>query len=319
MTPAASRKPSHQRSEIAEFRKNGYVVLRDVLDAAGCAEIFGQVVESFSSATWSYVHESRYRAHCPVSLTPIVAQLLRTCARRSGAILEDCLEHGRKLVELSSLTVFPHATAQPVHADQTRTDRHIVTIFVNPMPTVSRVGALAVIPGSHRRPPGAKTPTKILELSHGCAVVMNSRLYHHGTENCSIDRIRPIVYFSFGDDDIVGPAYSIRPEYKGAYDLGTFYNRMPDATCRPRLATGRWAAQLLDGRPSARRILLMNGTTVEHVVEIGPRDRWLLSLLKLRREAHCLSVAEIAGRERRSIQSITDRLVEFGDMGLLTW
>lgn len=313
---SGSQEYSPPQSEIVEFRKNGYVVLSGVLAAADCAELFGQVVESFANPTWSYVHESRYRAHCPLSLTPIVAQLVRTCVRRGGGILEDCLKQSRKLVELSSLTVFPHATAQPVHADQTQTDRDLVTIFVNPMPTARRVGALAVIPGSHRPPPAAKGRTKVLELPQGSAVVMDSRLLHHGTENCSIDRIRPIVYFSFGDDDIVGPAYSIRPEYKGRYDLGTFYNRTPDATSRPRLANGRWAAQALDTR-QGRRVLLMNGPTIEHVVEIDPRDRWLLSLLKPR--GHRLSVADIARRERRNVQAITDRIMEFGDMGILTW
>ena len=92
-------------------------------------------------------------------------------------------------------------------------------------------GALIVVPHSHKNGNtqvegneslSTKKREQKMILPPGSSVLMDSRLVHAGTENTTMNSIRPVFYFSFGEIDIKGPAYSILPEYRQKYTLDDF-------------------------------------------------------------------------------------------------
>ena len=137
----------------------------------------------------------------------------------------------RYLAEFSSICVFPGAKPQQLHQDQNHLDRKLVSIFVNLFDIDEQCAPLVVAPGSHKieskqienlgKQINNKPPQKMI-LPPGSSVLMDSRLHHAGTENTTMNSIRPVFYFSFGEIDIHGPTYSILPEYHQKYTLDDF-------------------------------------------------------------------------------------------------
>lgn len=208
-----------------QFERDGFLVVEDVANPEECAQLLNFTIYALSISPWNYVRESEFRTHCPLPMSRLVKALMHSVVERTYPVWESALSRRRGLVELSSIIVFPHAQAQAVHRDEAEAGKHVVTAFVNLLPTARHVGALSVFPGSHRTS-GTAVPAggeQVLELPAGAAVLMNGKLQHYGTENTSVDRIRPVIYFSFGDDDVNGPIYSIRPEYRGKFDLSSFH------------------------------------------------------------------------------------------------
>ena len=60
-----------------------------------------------------------------------------------------------------------------------------------------------------------------MTLPKGYCVLMDSRLFHSGTANTS-NSPRPVFYFTFGEQSLKGPTYSIKNEYSGKYKLDDF-------------------------------------------------------------------------------------------------
>ena len=112
-------------------------------------------------------------------------------------------------------------------------DKRLVTIFINLLDVDEKSGPLLVISGSqnytwedYSSSPRhlALEDFRVMTLPRGSSVLMDSRVLHSGTANTSLDCMRPVFYFSFGEKDINGPTYSIRKEYSGRYKLNDFYN-----------------------------------------------------------------------------------------------
>lgn len=209
------------------FERDGFFVLEAILPPALSTELFQEVLAAFSDSSWSHTIEGTFRAHCPLKLTPSVKSAIELALHQGHEAIDPFLFRRKLLVELSSITVFPNARAQEMHSDEQDPDKRVVTVFLNLFPTAEETGPLCVIPGSHRFTESVTAMPRLLLLPAGSAVFMNGKLRHAGLENRSVDRIRPVVYASFGDDDAVGPTYSIRPEYLRRFSLADFRQAAP--------------------------------------------------------------------------------------------
>ena len=211
----------------ALFDEHGFIVLERQLDRALCSALLREVISSFSAGRPSRVLATPFRAHYPMPMNDVVENVIRGTVTSVYELLDAALPRDRRLVELSSITVFPGAESQPLHRDEMGEGKQVISIFINLSDTHESTGALNVYPGSHKT---TQTPDEAersadgvaLALPAGSVVIMNGKLLHRGLANTSPDRIRPVFYFSFGDGDIEGPVYSIREELRNRYVLGDF-------------------------------------------------------------------------------------------------
>ncbi|KZR69416.1 Phytanoyl-CoA dioxygenase (PhyH) [Prochlorococcus marinus str. MIT 1313] len=168
-------------------------------------------------------------------MTEVNMKAMRSALKSYKPVLDEFLaeEHMQWLVEFSSICAFPGAKGQQLHRDMSIQDKRLVTIFINLLDVDEKSGPLLVISGSqnytwedYSSSPRylALEDFRVMTLPRGSSVLMDSRVLHSGTANTSLDCMRPVFYFSFGEKDINGPTYSIRKEYSGRYKLNDFYN-----------------------------------------------------------------------------------------------
>jgi hypothetical protein len=308
------------KEERELFERQGYITLESLLPADACAGLFKQVLQSHHDSIRSYVLAGSLRAHCPLRLSPLVKRVLRSVIESRYDVIAQCLHRHKWLVELSSITVFPGAACQPIHVDEEDPDKAIVTVFINLFATEERVGPLCVFPGSHRRPPEAGAAPRTLLLPPGSAVIMNSKVWHAGTENISADRIRPVVYFSFGDDDIAGPTYSLRSEYRRKFTLAHFQRPPLDGDCRPRIARNRAVAIGLAQADGSRQIFCLEGERVDDWIEVGKGEAWVVRLLDcVGHGSGETSAVDLARRLRISVGEMLQTLRKLDDAGVIEW
>ncbi|ACK66199.1 Phytanoyl-CoA dioxygenase [Rippkaea orientalis PCC 8801] len=196
------------------FDTDGFFVIEKALSEAHCAELLQFIIASFNTTQPDFIIQPDFRIHCPLPVTPLIKTTISTIIKPAYGILDDFLRGSQRLVELSSITVFPHAKGQRIHPDERNEGKYLVSVFVNLAPTTAEAGALRIIPGSHQdlnRNFSQEDPD-ILELPIGSAVFMNSKTWHGGGSNTTLDRVRPVFYFSFGEPKLKGPTYSILKE-----------------------------------------------------------------------------------------------------------
>lgn len=252
---------------------NGFFVIERALSEALATELLGYVIKSFSGAEHDYILASDFRVHAPLKLTSLVNGAVHEIVTPAHAAVSKFLGDSNRMVELSSITVFPHADAQPIHADEQNEGETLISIFVNLAPTKRESGALSIIPGSHKflDRDFSGEPFDVLELPTGSAVFMNSKTWHGGGANQTSDRIRPVFYMSFGKPDLEGPTYSIR---KDVFDLGNILSDFngpseytPIATwtkdVKPRIPDRKSIVTTL-GDGTLQFILLADGKVVHH-------------------------------------------------------
>jgi len=207
--------------------EQGYFVVEKALDDEESRALLQEVIATFATASRTGIRKAKFRVHAPLDMTPRVFRSVQTVLSRGYDTVRSFLPRERYLVELSSITAFPGAGAQAIHRDEFDVGKGIVSVFVNLAPTARGVGALVIVPGTHRNTdPPTGTPL-YLELPAGSAVFMNGKVAHAGTENTSADRFRPVFYFSIGDSDMKGPVYSIKPYLERRFTLEDFERGRP--------------------------------------------------------------------------------------------
>lgn len=181
----------------ADFERDGFVVMADVVPAAQVADLIDALLETerkngFGYAKTSFegyqtvrinnllVHDPRF---WDVPLQPSVL-----------ALAESLLDRELLLSSLCSLTLGPGQTAQPLHEDtqQLPLARPRPPIALNAMWALSDFteanGATHLVPGSHRydRSPdyrGDDTPTVPATMKAGSVMLFDSALWHRGGAN----------------------------------------------------------------------------------------------------------------------------------------
>lgn len=200
----------------SSFEEDGYAIVKEALPESLCAELLSFIIASFATTRQDFVLEPEFRVHCPLAWEDIVETCLSTILAPIQGLLSRFLGDSDELVELSSITVFPGAKAQVLHPDEGNPDKRIVSVFINLTAVDASSGAFRIVPGSHRDPAlrPEEQDASSLQLAAGTAVVMNSKTWHGGGANFSQNKFRPVFYFSFGEPNLKGPTYSIRPEVK---------------------------------------------------------------------------------------------------------
>jgi hypothetical protein len=301
------------------FQDEGFHVAEGLVPAAVCSDLFREIVRALPAPARDRVHSADFRAHCPLPLEPAVRYAVSASVQTHFDFLYTFLGANRKLVELSSITVFPGASAQPLHADQSDPAKRLVSIFINPFPTEAGVGALEVIPGSHLGPGSANRPPLVLALPAGSLVFMDSRLQHRGTANRSIDRIRPVVYCGFGEDDLDGPVYSILSEYKGAMRLDDFQIVPLRADHRPRFVPGVWAAPSFEDADRPLIVFLEKARAVRKV-RVSGADTWQIDFVKqFAVSSGAKTCEELARGAGVGIDVLVPLLTEWWRFGFVAW
>jgi ectoine hydroxylase-related dioxygenase (phytanoyl-CoA dioxygenase family) len=113
-------------------------------------------------------------------------------------IVEGVLDEGCLVSSLSSISIDPGETAQPLHADDTLMgiDRPHVPLVCNSMWALTDFteenGATRLVPGSHRWPQrpvyGAEHPSIAAVMQRGSVLIWNGSLWHGGGANRSQTR-----------------------------------------------------------------------------------------------------------------------------------
>lgn len=262
--------------EVARaLREDGFAVLPGFFPAQTCDEMLDSVLHGISRAHFSGVLAPHRRFHTPLLLDRVSVQAIGSLA---GILTHPDIGFAEdtKIVEMSSITVFPGAAPQPLHPDH-KDPRLLVTCFINLAPTHKSEGALMVVPGSHLDK--SKRNAHALEVPAGTAVLMDGRCLHAGAGNASSNAIRAVYYFSVGPSDIDGPTYSILAEDRGAYALSNFLPLMADAVPRLTSALGL-VRNLLT--PSTVQVLdfARRGKTIFELEDVGPEVGRLLGALE---------------------------------------
>lgn len=191
-----------------------------VVSSPLCAELQAVVLDAFASGQRSTIREPWGRVHAPLPLVPAVSAALREALQAVGSSVCGAVGPDAQLVELSSITVFPGADHQPMHRDCAQPG--LVTLFVNLGPTAARAGALQVYPRSHHTPGFSSGDARVVEAPPGSVTVMDGRTFHGGRGNTSPDRVRMVVYATFGAPQVRDAGYSLREPLRLAYQLRDF-------------------------------------------------------------------------------------------------
>ena len=204
------------------FIEDGYVTRRKVITSDECQKLLSYMISDWGKRDFNYIHGSDCRLHSSLKMTSFTVSMMRKVLLSYRDILNKFLDD-RWLVEFSSICTFPGAVSQQVHRDQS-VDGKLVTIFVNLTDVDRRCGPLKVIPRTHYSTDFNydESSSRLMTLSRGSSVMMDSRLLHSGTANTSHSKIRPVFYFSFGAADLKGPVYSIKSSYWKKYKLDDF-------------------------------------------------------------------------------------------------
>ena len=312
-------------TQLEEFEKNGYFIVQEALSESDCDSLLAEVIESFHSSTPSAIKEPRYRRHSPMPLSAQVSEAITTTVEHGHDPLSSFLRNDQLLVELSSITVFPNAKAQPLHRDEANRGHYLVSVFINLAATSKGVGALQVMPGSHDMEQGGAGEAISLELPKGSAVFMNSKLLHAGGANTSNDQIRSVFYFSMGELDLYGSTYSIRDEVAQARMSLDEFRPRPGCrrlgfteSSRPLLSPGCRVLLPLCG--DEEQLLLCQGTQLRKEMTLAEDQQYIADLLQLI-EAHPqeLEIRDLAAQCSIETATALTAITRLGREGWLRW
>lgn len=276
-----------------EFEDRGYLVAPSLLTEKTCSDLLQYIIASFHRTKSDYIIEPNSRVHSPLELVSLTQDAVTKAVEPTYDTLNTFLSGSQRLVELSSITVFPYAKAQRIHPDEQNLGKNLISVFINLAPTTKESGALRIIPGSHKDPDrDFKTVTpEVLELPQGSVVYMNSKTWHGGGSNETSDRIRPVFYFSFGEPELDGPTYSILPDvYNLNKSLSDFHQharkRVSDwsINSRPTLPSGASVVTPFD-LSQGNSLLLISNQRVLKRVNLSPETPWIKQIISMVVEA----------------------------------
>lgn len=185
----------------AQFARDGYVVLRDLIPARQVAALIEALVRveadhGFGFAKTSFEGYNTVRINNLLALDDLFWQV--PLQPTVLALAEALLDKELLLSSLCSLTTGPGQVAQPLHEDtqQIPLPRPHPTLAVNAIWALSDFteanGATHIVPGSHRfdhSPPyGGNHATVQATMSAGSVMLFDSALWHHGGTNASTAR-----------------------------------------------------------------------------------------------------------------------------------
>ena len=206
------------------YEKNGYILLPNIMNEIDSENLMDEVIGSVENGredTW----EQKLRLQTLMIETPEATKALdniKNCVNKIG-IFDNQTSNKKLLQEFASLTNYPGCKAQCWHRDSTKHDAVLMTAFMNVYETTLECGALQVVKGSHKKISWLtyidETQVQTITLPEKSLVLMDSRLIHRGGANKTKKEIRPVVYATFGQDDLEEPGYYLHKSLKGKYSL----------------------------------------------------------------------------------------------------
>jgi hypothetical protein len=214
------------------FFEHGYTYENSLISEDDCNAVFDEMKKCWTTDSSDYIHSSKHRLHFSLPMTVTTVNIMAKVISFYRNVFDEflCEEKMRWLVEFSSICVLPGARGQIIHKDIPTLENRLITVFVNLMDVSLDSGPLLIISGSqdvedNNYSNSSKYLTmgdlRPMTLPKGSCVLMDSRLFHSGTANTS-NSPRPVFYFTFGEQRLKGPTYSIKTEYSGKYKLDDF-------------------------------------------------------------------------------------------------
>ena len=200
----AALMPSTQQLARRALRRAGLAAVVEALGESQASELREELLAKWHQLKPAPILEASYRHHVMLEPDmPAVARALTalgvradTATGKRRGLLAHIVPDGASITELASIIVRAGAEAQGLHSD---TESHygdatMTTAFVVLQPTAAELGALHFVPGSHtigtREPDmhcGSGEPAlngtgalRALSVPAGTALLMDSRLLHHG-------------------------------------------------------------------------------------------------------------------------------------------
>jgi len=186
---------------LAEIAEQGYTIVRDAIEPELVAALNAALLDlerrdDIEPGHNSFEGHHTIRIYNLLARDPSFAQV--PVHRNVLSIVEAVLDPGCLVSSLSSISIDPDETAQPLHADDTLMgiERPHVPLVCNSMWALTDFteenGATRIVPGSHRwsqRPVyGAEHPSIAAEMRRGSVLIWNGSLWHGGGANRSSQR-----------------------------------------------------------------------------------------------------------------------------------
>jgi len=186
---------------LAEIDAQGYTIVENAIDAAlveaiDCA--LRDLEKRFGVVPGANAFEGHHtiRIYNLLALDPVFAAV--PVHPSILPIVEGVLDPGCLVSSLSSISIDPGESAQPIHADDTLIDlpRPHRAVVCNSMWAITDFteenGATRIVPGSHRWPGkpayGSTHESIAAEMAKGSVLVWNGSLWHGGGANRSTQR-----------------------------------------------------------------------------------------------------------------------------------
>lgn len=272
--------------DFESFDRDGYAVVERAIPESMCADLLQLILSSCQRTESDFILQPNFRLHCPMPMNALTRRAITVALEPAYKAMDQFLAGPQDLVELSSITVFPHAAAQELHADEQNPGTALVSVFINLAPTREETGALRIVPGSHKDLDRRFTveEAQVVELPQGSAVFMNSKTWHGGGPNTTWECIRPVFYFSLGQPNLDGPTYSISDDVaEEEFQLSDF--QTPDdqrqtewrLDSRPRLRDG---VEILSPLSQANRLLLSEDNQLAAAIHVPDEQPWIADMVR---------------------------------------
>ena len=124
-----------------EFEEQGYFVVPGVVGPEQRADLLREIIEAYGTSRPTVIKNPKFRRHTPLPLSDSVSDAVTAVLEHGYEVLESFLKNDKDLVELSSISVFPNAEAQPLHRDEANPGHYLASVFVNLMATRAEAGA----------------------------------------------------------------------------------------------------------------------------------------------------------------------------------
>lgn len=186
--------------EWAALDRDGYVVLEDVLDAAGIAAMRSAIDERLDAARRDLTKKHGGTLHLDDVLDAGPAFDAAWSSPRVLAAVAHVLGPDFHVSAAGFRGPKPGYGAQALHADDVplgpSDPYRVATAIVPLVDFTNRNGATRVVPGSHREPVRDASPEsgvpypgeRIVTARAGAAIVFNGHLWHSGTKNDTVER-----------------------------------------------------------------------------------------------------------------------------------
>ncbi len=201
------------------LESKGYLIQESSILKSDANELLHKLITSYRGE-WDEIWAPRNRIHIPLEIEGIFKLLLKEIISNTTSLIPELTTSNdlNNLAEFASITSFPSSEAQAWHRDSRDPTGLLFSAFVNLLEITDEVGPLQVVRGSHKDiQPDATVKKKdiiTLTLPAMSLVIMDSRIIHRGGTNSSKNKIRPVIYASFGRIDLADPGYHIKEKYR---------------------------------------------------------------------------------------------------------